>query len=330
MRIASLIPAVMTLAALTAIPLAAAEPATRPAVPRVLIIGIDGCRADALAAADAPRIHALASAGASAEDARCLPKRQTGADTISGPGWSSLLTGVWADKHMALDNKFAGNRFAEHPHFFAHMRSVRPQAHLASVVSWSPIAQHIVSAADENIDAGGKEDAVADRAVGILKERNPDALFVHFDEVDHAGHAKGFAPDVPEYLAAIAMTDKRVGRLLDAMAARPAFKDESWLVIVCSDHGGRGKNHSGGWTPAGGDPARLVVPLILGGPAVRPGGIAGPAFNVDLVPTVLAHLGIPIDPKWKLDGKPLKVEPSAARPVNVTKPAAASNPARPS
>ena len=41
-----------------------------------------------------------------------------GVDTVSGPGWSSMLTGVWADKHGVHDNSFKGANYAKHPHFF--------------------------------------------------------------------------------------------------------------------------------------------------------------------------------------------------------------------
>ena len=39
-------------------------------------------------------------------DCQILGDRYQGNDTISGPGWSSILTGVWADKHGVLDNDF--------------------------------------------------------------------------------------------------------------------------------------------------------------------------------------------------------------------------------
>ena len=40
------------------------------------------------------------------------------------------------------------------------------------------------------------------------------------------------------------------------------------------------------------------------------GRIDRPVFNVDLVPTVLAHLGIAVDPAWQLDGRAVTVTPA--------------------
>jgi len=67
----------------------------------VLILGVDGCRSDALQAADAPNLKALAASGtvtytAYAGGVLGTPAQQP---TVSAPGWASDLTGVWVDKH---------------------------------------------------------------------------------------------------------------------------------------------------------------------------------------------------------------------------------------
>ncbi len=83
---------------------------------RVLFIGIDGCRADALVSAMerglAPQMKMLS------ESSDGLLTRQfyaggeigtpTHQSTVSGPGWTSLLTGVWMDKHGVQDIRFLG------------------------------------------------------------------------------------------------------------------------------------------------------------------------------------------------------------------------------
>jgi hypothetical protein len=45
--------------------------------------------------------------------------------------------------------------------------------------------------------------------------------------------------------------------------------------------------------------------LIISGPGAAPGKIAGPTYLVDVAATALTHLGIPLDPTWKLDGHPV-------------------------
>src|SRR5262249_34107101 len=85
---------------------------------KVLIVGIDGCRTDALLKAKAPHLHGLIRSGAFSESTRVLPEHDTGVDTSSGPGWSAILTGVWADKHRVRDNSFEVSNYIDYPHFF--------------------------------------------------------------------------------------------------------------------------------------------------------------------------------------------------------------------
>jgi predicted AlkP superfamily pyrophosphatase or phosphodiesterase len=265
---------------------------------KVLIIGIDGCRPDALVAAKAPHLHALVKEGASSL------KAQTGPITVSGPGWSSMLTGAWADKHGVRTNDFKGENLKQYPHFFRRLKQARPKSFTASVVHWAPIADHIV--VDADINRKHKTDAeVARDAVTVLGRPELDVLFVHFDDVDGAGHGKGFHPTVPEYLAAIEKTDAYVGALLKAMRGRPKSAAEDWLVLVSTDHGGSGKSHGKD------NPEHRTIFFIAHGPSVKPGTIEPPPLIVDVATTALMHLGVPPQKSWDLDGKAvgLKVAP---------------------
>ncbi len=78
---------------------------------KVLLIGIDGCRADAILLANTPNIKGLLPHATYSFDAL------THYPTWSGPGWSSMLTGVWEDKHGVLDNTFAGSHYDLYPDF---------------------------------------------------------------------------------------------------------------------------------------------------------------------------------------------------------------------
>src|SRR5882672_3972838 len=109
---------------------------------KVLIIGIDGCRPDALLAAKAPHLHALIKNGAFSD------KAQTGDMTASGSGWGSLLTGVWREKHGVRGNDFKLSNFTEYPHLLARVKKAKPDSFVASVVHWEPIKSQIVRKAD--------------------------------------------------------------------------------------------------------------------------------------------------------------------------------------
>jgi predicted AlkP superfamily pyrophosphatase or phosphodiesterase len=288
------------------LPARAAEPAKK-----ILYIGIDGTRFDAIEKAETPNLDALMKDGIHSPTCLVLGDRYRKNDTISGPSWSSILTGVWADKHGVHDNSFTGMSYKEFPHFFARLKEIRPDAKTASFVTWEPIHSKITSAADVSMNYEQKDHGVLDydrydneataAAVTQLTESNPDALFLYIGQVDVAGHAHGFHPTVPQYIEAIERADKLVGRAVAAVKARKTFGDEDWLVIVTSDHGGKGTGHGGGHNT----PEILNSFLILSGPAAQRGTFAEQVYLVDAPVTALAHLGVKAKEEWKLDGKPV-------------------------
>jgi hypothetical protein len=257
--------------------------------PKVLIIGIDGCRPDALIAAQTPNLDSLIETGGFSELA------QTEDITSSGPGWSSMLTGVWRDKHGVDDNSFAGSNFAQYPHFFTRIRGLAPHKFLASIVHWSPINTQILS--DEDFALTGLSDAqVAAQAAQLLSTGNPDVLFLHFDDVDGAGHGFGFSPAVPQYISTIETTDNHVGTVLSALRARPEYGAEDWMVIVSTDHGGLGTSHGGN------TPEQRTIFFSASSRFGGRGSIGPPPGIVDVAATALVHLGLELDPAWNWDG----------------------------
>ena len=123
-------------------------------------------------------------------------------------------------------------------------------------------------------------------------------MFVYLgnpDETSHEHQSIGV-----EYRDAIALSDRHVGMLIDAIRARPLHPSENWLILVSTDHG---RLPDGGH---GGDSRIEMTTFILtSGPSAAVGTPAGPTFIVDLAVTALTHLGISIDPAWELDGKPV-------------------------
>jgi predicted AlkP superfamily pyrophosphatase or phosphodiesterase len=279
---------------------------------RVLLIGIDGVRSDALKIAAVTHLAALIRDGAFADDTQILGERFRGNDTLSAPGWASILTGVWADKHGVVGYTFEGANFERYPDFLRRLKQVRPAARTAAFTSWRRIAYHILTSPDvlnlfpmfparKHSPAGdlNADRQVAEAAGRHLTEANPAAVFVSFILPDTVGHRSGFDPSVREYLHAIEMIDRLVGTVLRGMRNRKTFAREDWLVLVTSDHGGKGTHHKAGH----GDPDVLTVFLIMSGPAVRPGKIESPTYIVDPAVTALTHLKVDIDPAWGLDGK---------------------------
>lgn len=206
---------------------------------KVFVIGIDGCRPDALIAANTPNIDKLM------ENATYSLDAWNEGTTSSGPSWSSMLTGVWQSKHGVNDNSFNGKNYDEFPHFFKYVEDYNSDLHTASISQWGPIDDHIAAPfADVVVKVSGESKLISE-TVNYLQNKNPDALFIQFDDVDGAGHGNGYGPDIPNYLKAIEEVDAGIGQMMEALKNRDNYADENWLIIVSTDHGGVGSGHGG-------------------------------------------------------------------------------------
>lgn len=206
---------------------------------KVLIIGIDGCRSDALQIATTPNLDNLISNGIYSPDAL------NDDITISGPGWSANLCGVWSNKHLVTGNVFTSNNYANYPPVFKYINDFNPNLHTVSICNWNPINDEIIqNHADFKLNVNSDVE-VRDQAANYLSLNDPDFMFLHFDDVDHAGHAHGFSPIIPEYISAIEGVDGYLYSILQAILQRPNYSNEDWLILVTTDHGGLGFSHGG-------------------------------------------------------------------------------------
>ena len=267
-------------------------------VKKVLIIGIDGCRPDSLQAASTPILDSLASEGAYSFEA------YTCQFTKSGPCWASMLTGVWPEKHHVVNNSMVNAQFDQYPHFFQRLKEARPETNVASIVNWAPIHEKIVRAADLST-ACETDDEVAKEATRLLANSDPDVLFLHFDDVDNAGHRNGYGPTAQGYLDAISEIDRRIEGVLATIRERRSFGREGWLILAGSDHGGSTSKAPGQVKAQHGDdiPEHRTVFLIVSGSAAERGPIEPPPVVVDVPPTVFKHLGIEVEADWDWDGR---------------------------
>lgn len=208
-------------------------------IKKVLIIGIDGCRPDGITAANTPNLDALMANATYSLDARCL------FTTSSGPGWTSMLSGVWQDKHGVTNNSYVGNNFATYSHFFKYIESSNSDHRTVSIVQWNPINDQMASLeADVVINAATDED-VKNAVAYELVNNDPTALFVQLSNVDFAGHGTGFTPNNPNYISAIETVDTQIGVMVSALKIRKTYDNENWLILLSTDHGGLGTSHGG-------------------------------------------------------------------------------------
>ncbi|WP_219601709.1 alkaline phosphatase family protein [Nonomuraea indica] len=303
---------------------------------KVLVVGMDGLRFDRLAALRPPVLTTLMETGAygtsllpygvadeprtgspgevvrepGGHDAGVASGggRVIAARTDSGPGWSSVATGVWPDKHGVVDNAFTGAQFTKYPDFLTRAGQVRPGLVTGAFFSWPALREH--GAFGPRIGAfgvfdgyattwGAADEQVAEAALEHLAGTAADLSFVYLGDTDEVAHALG--PLGREYAGALHTQDRQLGDLLGAIRARPSYPEERWTVLVTTDHGHLDEGGHGGVSAA----ERTVFVIAarldedLGGArldAPRP---------VDVAPTALAALGIDPDPAWDLDGVPL-------------------------
>jgi hypothetical protein len=280
------------------------RPVLAQVVRKVLIIGVDGMRPDAMLAANTPTFDALIANGAFST--QCFAEDIT----ISGPCWSSILTGVHRAKHGVNDNSFTSPNYSTYPHFFQRLQQ-SCDASTVSIAQWAPINTQICQANADVSLTGVPGASVAAACIEQLQTADPDVLFLHFDDVDHAGHASGFSPTIPEYLAAIEGVDALVGQVIAAIDARSTAAQEDWLIIVTSDHGGTPDRTHGRNIPE-----HRLTPLIVSGDSTAAGTTIAPAPEiVDVPATVMHFLGLPINPSWGWDGEPVGLNMAASPSV---------------
>ncbi len=144
----------------------------------------------------------------------------------------------------------------------------------------------------------------------LARVSEPDASVVMgvFDRIDEAGHRHGFGIG-EETLAAVAATDRLLAPILAALEQRAASAGERWLVVVAADHGGHDALFGRGAhdTRAGLDDAvpfgvARFEPGSAGAPSpARPRELVAPVRQMDVHPTVLHWLGLPV--AAELDGR---------------------------
>lgn len=264
---------------------------SNPSSKNVLVIGIDGMDGDEVSLASVPNIDRIKAGGVWSYRANT---QLTGA-TNSGPGWTSILSGVEVSRHGVTSNGGYDGRDTDYPSF---LQRARTELGLQSAVSihWTDIFSILEGDAYDQ-EWRGSDEAVTDGMVGGLRSGLYQVHFVHLDDVDGAGHSYGFVATAPEYQAAMELADSQVGELFEAILDRPDIQDEDWMVIITSDHGGTvGGSH--GCT----DWDCQTIPFIAAGASIPYEELPDEdSSHLDVAPTVLDFLGLDVN-QYTFDG----------------------------
>ncbi len=279
---------------------------------KVLTIAMDGVRPDALAVANTPNVDSLLDGtffGLNRPAGLFAMNAQAEHLTFSGPGWGAYMTGLHVDRHGADTNGFE-NVVPGTTDWFTPLEAFNSNLHTHRVLTWNIASTSFPSGADtvENFEYDQNGDQLmTNRVAQWMQDPATDAVMMFYSDTDGAGHTCGFSPTATCYINEIQDVDSQIGQVMSAMAARPNFANEDWLVILTSDHGGLGTGHAGGL------PEQRAIPFIVAGPLATTVLPQANPRQVDVAATVLTYFGAPIPASY--DGHAIGLTPAGPAPA---------------
>lgn len=286
LRRAALLLALVLLATAAGAAPAAGTQGAAPAVRHVVILSVDGARADA--------VRTILPAALVAQAAYSW-EAQTTLPSSTLPAHASMLTGVPTAVHQVRFNDWVRSRgYIQLPTVFSVVTSSGGRA--GAFVTKAKLlylvrpgtaarAEHLLYPQHDMVD-------VAREGAHYLAQQQPQLLFLHVADPDDQGHAYGWMSE--PYLRALRKLPEAIGVILDVLQRMGRLEDS--LVIVTADHGGHGRTHG---TDARED---VIIPWLAFG-AVDPGPLRGPIMTYDTAATAIAALGLAIPQSWT--GRPV-------------------------
>ncbi|MCF1713291.1 alkaline phosphatase family protein [Flavihumibacter sp. RY-1] len=268
-------------------------------IKHVVVIGIDGFSASGLRKANPVFMDSLMSVGAYSLSVRTvLP-------TVSSPNWASLIMGAGPAQHGITSNDWELDAFQvepvvsdtnfRFPSIFTIFREQRPTDEVGAIYNWSGFGR-LFDSNDVNLSKTyPTQDDTVQAFANYIVDKKPVFSWVHFDEVDHAGHDQGHG--TPEYFEAIRKADSCVRVVYDAI--KKAGMEKNTLLMIVADHGGIGSGHGGE------DIEELTVPMIFYGAGVKKGHqIQHQVYQYDASATIAFALNLKQPYEWI--GRPVK------------------------
>lgn len=226
---------------------------------KAIILGYDGCRADVLTEIQKGNsaIDYITSEGGALKLVYCggvnYPEKNT-QDTSTAPGWCSILTGVWADKHGITANDIT--KTMEYKTLLTSLTEDKTIDSAAFITKWpghfdrknATYLEEMKYCEDNKLNVSfvkcdNDEASHAYNLEEIGKEDCSDFIFVIYEPTDSTGHNKGFTHNNPKYKEAFKKEDAMAFEAINAIKSRDTYAEEDWLIIVTSDHGGIKTNH---------------------------------------------------------------------------------------
>jgi predicted AlkP superfamily pyrophosphatase or phosphodiesterase len=243
----------------------------------IVLISIDGLRPDAISQFGATTLKQLMLEGSATLSATTILPSKT------LPSHTSMLTGQPPSVHgVSWNTKLSLNKKpVQAPTVF---EVLRPQGFITAAFFSKPkfTALQRPGSLDYSEAPGGwwghwSAERVVRDVEAYLNTEQPNLLFVHFGDVDGAGHDAGWMS--AKYGQAVQRVDAAVERVKGL--AEHAFGAGNFTLIVTADHGGHGRDHGSE------DPRDVTIPWIAWGKGVRPGQLSGNLKTMDTAATLL-------------------------------------------
>lgn len=229
-------------------------------VKKAIVLGYDGCRLDALTNIAENKDGAMSDVlgeGGKAYISYCggtkYPEKNT-QDTSTAPGWCSMLTGQWADVH-----KITGNGIVKSNDYLTLLTTLVEDETINSsafYVSWKGHFTNDNSTyrAEKEYTEKNKlnvkfacadnDDCTRANVLADLGKTDcSDFIFSIFEYCDHCGHTLGFFSERSSYKKAFINADNAAMKAIEKIKSRDTYESEDWLIILTSDHGGKGRDH---------------------------------------------------------------------------------------
>jgi len=304
--------------------------ASRPPSPKqseiahkAVFILLDGIPADVIERVPTPVLDEIAAAGgytrAYVGGERGGP---TETPTISAPGYMSLLTATWANKHNVRGNSNQSPNYA-YWNIFRIVETVDPSRRTALFSTW--LDNRTVLVGEGRPDAGvftldhavdgferdtvafphdpksqyirAIDERVSTEAAAHIATKGPDLSWVYLQHTDDMGHAHG---DSEAFFDAVRQADARVGRIWEAVKQRQLL-GENWMIVVTTDHGRdelTGKGHGRQST------RERTTWIVTNQPRLDARFTNGTPAIVDIAPSILQHMriAVPAEVAQNMDG----------------------------
>jgi len=254
--------------------------------PHIVIIGIDGLTPSGLQKASTPIIDSLIRFGSHTFEAKAVMP------TKSSPNWASMFMGATPSKHgitsnawQTSDNK--GKRFCKGkvgqlwPSIFRLVHEQNATANIGIFHDWAGFGR-LVNPVMVNVLQHTKNERKTSKTASKYLQTKPTITFIHFDNVDHAGHFWGYGST--KYIKAIQKTDKLLRPVISAI--EQTNMADNTIIMIVSDHGGKGHNHGGN------TPEEVLIPWIVCGKNIKANYTIQTTVNVyDTAPSIAHFLG---------------------------------------